>query len=95
MIANLASSAGRWTPYFYRTEDGAEIDLLLTRAGRPDIAVEVKRASAPDTAKGFRLATNDLKVKKRYVVYPGSERYPMGDGVIATPLAELLAELAD
>jgi uncharacterized protein len=95
VIENLASSAGRWTPYFYRTEDGAEIDLLLTRAGRPDIAVEVKRASAPDTAKGFRLATNDLKVKKRYVVYPGSERYPMGDGVIATPLAELLAELAD
>jgi predicted AAA+ superfamily ATPase len=95
VIENLASSAGRWTPYFYRTEDGAEIDLLLTRAGRPDIAVEVKRASAPDTAKGFRLATNDLKVKKRYVVYPGSERYSMGDGVIATPLAELLAELAD
>ncbi len=95
VIENLASSAGRWTPYFYRTEDGAEIDLLLTRAGRQDIAVEVKRASAPDTAKGFRLATNDLKVKKRYVVYPGSERYPMGDGVIATPLAELLAELAD
>jgi predicted AAA+ superfamily ATPase len=95
VIENLASAAGRWTPYFYRTEDGAEIDLLLTRAGRPDIAVEVKRASAPDTAKGFRLATNDLKVKKRYVVYPGSERYPMGDGVIATPLAELLAELAD
>jgi uncharacterized protein len=95
VIENVASSAGRWTPYFYRTEDGAEIDLLLTRAGRPDIAVEVKRASAPDTAKGFRLATNDLKVKKRYVVYPGSERYPMGDGVIATPLAELLAELAD
>jgi predicted AAA+ superfamily ATPase len=95
VIENLASSAGRWTPYFYRTEDGAEIDVLLTRAGRPDIAVEVKRASAPDTAKGFRLATNDLKVKKRYVVYPGSERYPMGDGVIATPLAELLAELAD
>jgi hypothetical protein len=29
------------------------------------------------------------------VVYPGSERYSMGDGVIATPLAELLAELAD
>jgi uncharacterized protein len=95
VIENLASSAGRWTPYFYRTEDGAEIDLLLTRAGRPDIAVEVKRASAPDTAKGFRLATNDLKVKKRYLVYPGSERYPMGDGVIATPLAELLSELAE
>ena len=95
VIENLVAAAGeRWTPYFYRTEDGAEIDLLLERAGRPGIAVEVKRASAPDAGKGFRLATDDLKIKKRYVVYPGSERYPMGDGIMAAPLADLVAELA-
>ena len=95
VIENLVAAAGeRWTPYFYRTEDGAEIDLLLERAGRPGIAVEVKRASAPDAGKGFRLATDDLKIKKRYVVYPGGERYPMGGGVMAAPLADLVAELA-
>jgi predicted AAA+ superfamily ATPase len=95
IIENLvAAASGRWTPYFYRTEDGAEIDLLFERAGRPSMAIEVKRASAPDAGKGFRLASDDLKVKKRYVVYPGRERYPMGGDVIATPLSNIVDELA-
>jgi uncharacterized protein len=95
VIENLIAAAGdRWTPYFYRTEDGAEIDLLFERAGRARIAIEVKRASAPDAGKGFRLAADDLKVKKRYVVYPGEERYAMGGAFIATPLSDLVAELA-
>jgi predicted AAA+ superfamily ATPase len=92
---NLIAAAGdRWTPYFYRTEDGAEIDLLLERAGRPAVAVEVKRASAPDAGKGFRQAAEALKVKRRYVVYPGDERYSMGSDVTATPLANLADELS-
>jgi hypothetical protein len=95
VIENLIAAAGeRWTPYFFRTEDGAEIDLLLERAGRPAVAVEVKRASAPDAGKGFRQATEALKVKRRYVVYPGDERYSMGGDVTATPLADLADELS-
>jgi len=95
VIENLVVAAGDlWTPYFYRTEDGAEIDLLLERSGRPSMAIEVKRASAPDIGKGFRLASDDLKVKKKYVVYPGRERYPMGGDVIATPLSDLVDVLA-
>ncbi len=95
VIENLIAAAGdRWTPYFYRTEDGAEIDLLLERAGRPAVAVEVKRASAPDAGKGFRQATEALKVKRRYVVYPGDERYSMGSDVTGTPLANLADELS-
>lgn len=94
VIENLIAAAGeRWTPYFFRTEDGAEIDLLLERAGRPDIAVEVKRGSAPETGKGFRLAAEALEVEQRYVVYPGAERFSMGGGVTATPLAILVDEL--
>lgn len=95
VIENLIAAAGdRWTPYFYRTEDGAEIDLLLERAGRPAVAVEVKRASAPDAGKGFRQAAEALKVKRRYVVYPGDERYSMGGDVTATPVGDLADELS-
>ncbi len=95
VIENLIAAAGdRWTPYFYRTEDGAEIDLLLERAGRPAVAVEVKRASAPDAGKGFRQAAEALKVKRRYVVYPGDERYSMGGNVTATPVGDLADALS-
>ena len=94
VIENLIAAAGeRWTPYFFRTEDGAEIDLLLERAGRPDFAIEVKRSSAPQTGKSFHLAVEALKVKRKYVVYPGQERFSLGDDVFATPLPALAAQL--
>lgn len=94
VIENLiAATRGRWAPYFYRTEDGAEIDLVLERGGKPQLAIEVKRASAPDVGKGFHLAADDLKIKKRYVVYPGTDRFPVAGKVTAIPLAHLVAEL--
>jgi len=96
VIENLIQCAGpRFRPYFYRTHDGAEIDLLLERGGQPEIAIEVKRSSAPTVDKGFGLACDDLMVSQRYVVYPGEETYPIGQGALATGLPELARELQD
>jgi predicted AAA+ superfamily ATPase len=48
VIENLLQCAGASRrPYFYRTHDGAEIDLLLERGGVPEMAIEIKRSSAP------------------------------------------------
>ena len=94
VIENLIQCAGpRWRPYFYRTHDGAEIDLLLERGGQPEMAIEVKRSSAPTLDKGFGLACDDLGVRKRYVVYPGMETYPVRHGALAIGLRALAALL--
>lgn len=94
VIENLIQCAGpRFRPYFYRTHDGAEIDLLLERGGQPEIAIEVKRSSAPTVDKGFGLACDDLKVSQRYVVYPGEETYPVRQGAQAIGLPELARHL--
>lgn len=96
VIENLIQCAGpRWRPYFYRTHDGAEIDLLLERGGQPEIAIEVKRSSAPTLDKGFGMACDDLKVLQRYVVYPGKETYPVRHGAQAIGLAELARRIQD
>lgn len=96
VIENLIQCAGpRWRPYFYRTHDGAEIDLLLERGGQPEIAIEVKRSSAPTLDKGFGMACDDLKVLQRYVVYPGEETYPVRHGAQAIGLAALARQLQD
>ncbi len=93
-IENLIQAAGsRRVPYFYRTQVGAEIDLLLEKGGRPEIAVEVKRSMAPSPEKGFALACDDLQIEQRYVVYPGSERIPLRHGAQAIGLQELAALL--
>lgn len=76
VIENLINSASKsLVPFFYRTADGAEIDLLFERAGKPFIAVEVKRSSAPKIEQGFHQACDELGVVHRMVVAPVSESY--------------------
>ena len=63
--------------HYYRTATGMEIDLVLTLPGGRLWAIEIKRSSAPSVERGFYIACADLKVDKRFVVYPGRERFPL------------------
>ena len=93
-IASLVQAAGtRRVPYFYRTHAGAEIDLVLEQGGRPEIAIEIKRSTAPSPDKGFGVACDDLGIAQRYVVYPGTERFPLRQGAVALGLREMVKVL--
>jgi predicted AAA+ superfamily ATPase len=90
----LAATQFRFDAHFYRTSNGAEIDLVLV-AGKRRYAIEVKRSLAsPEPSKGFHIGCSDIGATHRYVVYPGVERFMLRDKVIATPLRMLLTELA-
>lgn len=94
VLETLVQCAGtRYQPSFYRTHEGAEIDLVLERGGKAVMAVEIKRSSAPALDRGFAVACDDLAVESRWVVYPGQERYPMRLGATAIGLNELALEL--
>jgi uncharacterized protein len=95
-VENLIAAAGdRRTPYFYRTEDGAEIDLLFERGGSVDMVIEIKRSTAPTLSRGFNLARQVLKPREAYLVHGGTDSWPMADGVTAIGLRELMRRLAD
>lgn len=76
--------------YYWATHNGAEIDLLLFKNGRR-IGVECKRADAPTLTPSMRTARRDLQLDELRVVYPGTTRYPLGEGVDAVPLADSVA----
>ena len=91
-LLNAASQAGRSVePAFYRSAAGAEIDLLLRFGDAPPWAIEVKRSLAPKLERGFHSACDDVQPARRFVVYPGTQRYRISEGVEALPLAELQA----
>jgi len=71
---------------FYRTAAGAEIDLLLTLPGGVLWAIEIKRSLSPTVERGFHQACADLNPKRRIVIYPGAESYPLREGIEVTPL---------
>ena len=93
-IVFTGSSGNRRTPYYYRTEDGAEVDLLFERAGRVDMAIEIKRSSSPALSKGFHAGCEVLKPRSAYVVHGAAEgRWPASKGVEAISLRELMTVL--
>jgi uncharacterized protein len=95
VIESIVGAAGdRYEAYFYRTSNGAEIDLVLVRGGVPEIAMEVKRSSAPNVERGFHVACDDLGIEKRWLIYPQDRVYPKAHGVMAMPLVEALAIIA-
>jgi predicted AAA+ superfamily ATPase len=71
---------------FYRTAAGAEIDLVLTLPGGDRWAIEIKRSLTPKVERGFHHACEDITPTRRIVVYPGSEAYPIANGIDVLPL---------
>lgn len=90
----IHACAPTYASYFYRTQAGAEIDLVLARGNTPEIAIEIKRSSAPSVPKGFALACEDLAITRRYVVYPGPEQFGLRHGAQGIGLGALLQQLS-
>ncbi len=76
--------------FFYRTQAGAEVDLLLLFPDGRRWALEVKRSLNPSPSRGFWSALADLCPERAWVVYPGTEAFPLGQGVEAVPLPDLM-----
>jgi predicted AAA+ superfamily ATPase len=69
--------------FFYRTHQGAECDLVLTIANKPEIAVEIKYTSAPRVSKGLKTSIEDLGSQRNYIICLSEEEYPIAENIIA------------
>ena len=94
VIENLLSAAtDQAQGYFYRTGGGAEIDLVLSWPDGRLWAIEVKRSLSPRPERGFHAACDDLAPERKWVVYPGSERYRLAPDIEALSLQALMKEV--
>jgi len=79
-----------WEASFYQTSGGAEVDLLLHRpGGAAPLAVEMKHTLAPRPTRGLRSALADLDNPAAFIVYPGTEFYPLDENIRALPAQQL------
>ena len=79
---------GQRDAYFYGTQRGAELDLLLLRRGRR-WGFEFKCTETPRTTKSMRIVTRDIELEHLWVVYPGEREFPLADGITALPLTRI------
>lgn len=79
-----------WNLYYYRTQAGAEIDLVLISPNGKMTCIEIKNNNNPVLSKGFYLSVADLKPQFQYVITPTSEKLFNPNGVIICGLREFL-----
>lgn len=79
---------GERDAYFYGTQRGAELDLLMLRRGRR-WGFEFKCTDAPKTTRSMHVALEDLNLERLWVVYHGTLRYPLTEKITALPLREI------
>jgi predicted AAA+ superfamily ATPase len=92
IVEQILASLDPVQAYHWRTQAGAELDLLLFHRSRR-IGVEIKRADAPRITLSMRSAITDLGLDALYVVYPGSARYTLSDHVEVMPLDAVIEVL--
>ncbi len=91
-IENLIAAAPRGTEAsFYQSSVGAEIDLILKLPDQTLRAIEVKRTTSPKFTRGFHIASEELDVAERLLIYAGDREVPGQGGLCAMPLARHLA----
>ena len=74
--------------YFWRTHNGAELDLLWRKGGR-NWGAEVKWASAPQLTPSIKIASKDLELSHLWVVYPGTGTYRLSADVTVLPMSSV------
>ena len=79
-------------PYYYRTSNGAELDLVLEFGVSERWAIEIKRSSSP-LSRGFHTACEDIEAARKYVVYSGQDSFSVGKDVRIVSLFDLMEEL--
>ena len=77
----LYAKQNRLDMYYYRTQAGAECDLVLVRGHIVKACIEIKFSKAPTVSKGFYQSAADLNCKNKFILCPADADYITKEGV--------------
>ncbi len=71
--------------YFWGTQSGAELDLLIVKDGKR-LGFEFKYTDRPKVTPSMLIACKDLKLDHLYVIFPGNQGFPLTEQITASGL---------
>jgi predicted AAA+ superfamily ATPase len=71
--------------YFWSTQSGAELDLLITANGKK-VGFEFKFTDSPKITKSMNIALQDLKLDKLTVIVPHEVEFPLANNILVCGL---------
>ncbi len=90
VIEQIMSVLGsKFEYFFYRTQDGAECDLIITEKFHPIACVEIKFTEAPKKTKSLTITIQDIGSKNNFIVIPEcTSPYPMEENLTVCNLEQ-------
>jgi predicted AAA+ superfamily ATPase len=95
VIEQIISAIGdRWSAFFYRTQVGAELDLVLQK-GELRIGIECKASTAPTVSRGFWNCLEDLQIlpENSWIICPIDEKYPYKNGTYVGGVRQIIKHI--
>jgi predicted AAA+ superfamily ATPase len=71
--------------YFWATQSGAELDLLIVKDGKK-IGYEFKYTEQPKVSPSMKNAIEDLSLDHLYIIYPGAKTFALTESITARHL---------
>ena len=90
IISRLNSNC---TPYFYRTQSGAEVDLCIAKGNQIKATIEIKLSNKPKISRGNNESISDLKTSSNFVVTFDKSDYQLNEFWKICDLQTLYKEL--
>jgi predicted AAA+ superfamily ATPase len=84
VIEQLIAAHPRWRPYFLRTGNGAELDLVLERGQRWRV-FEIKLSKAPRVSRGFQELVGQLQPERAELIAPVDQPFEARPGIWVRP----------
>lgn len=78
--------------FFWRTQAGAELDLLIIKDGKR-IGFEIKYTDTPRLTKSMHTAIQELKLDHLYIMHPHAASFPMANNVTALGITDLTLKM--
>lgn len=88
IIESIIFQFPNWDPFFLRTSNGAEVDLLLVK-GQKKLFFEMKLNSSPKASKGFFQLAEKIKPQGTFVIAPVKETFKV-KGVTYSSLEQFI-----
>lgn len=92
-IEEVLRVTGDRDAYFWATQAGAELDLLVSCRG-VRYGFEFKYADAPSVTRSLVTARNDLGLAHVFVIVPGKKSYPLAEWAEVVGIRDVHARLA-
>ena len=81
--------------YYYRTHNGAEIDLIIEKSNIVFYAIEIKYTNSPKLSKGNYFAFQDVSALQNFVITPSSDNYPIKNDIEIIGLKDFVNKLIE